>query len=423
MPVLQTKIAGRGEHHCYVLRSPSAEKVSIKKNESYISLKGCSWQVNRANSWLKSKDITATLSLQTGNAENLSFCPGLYTRKGKDTIVPMPFYELLPYTKYEGGTIKLRAQFSGIKKDLRVNTLIQSAATSSRHIAQAFSQYNLANSESTQGLCSAGEEIVGGIQDVIQLENDISSQIFAPFNGPFLELDLEVYQESELYVLFHRGSELDPSMLKITHRNDTEIPLFNNLPLTDGAWILIKLTSLSAFPKRRPWQTELDTFQFYIEDLVKKALKLKMLGSTDLFKQNIPESYCSTSLQDNYVYVRNKISQDTALNLSERALFLTTLQILFEHVKEVIGSGSEISYKLKNQTTLSELSTGHLSAETLGALEHNYISLSESRLEYSFEGEEDFLISILKKDFKKEFSMDRIKYRKRALKILEPIGP
>jgi hypothetical protein len=128
----------------------------------------------------------------------------------------------------------------------------------------------------------------------------------------------------DTFLLLHRGSRLDRQRLSVLDQGVVPVPAYEQQPLQDGVWLLLRLRRVSEFPVERPWFT---LFRQWIGEVVSLVDDAQAQVSTtqSALKALTPDSESSSRLYDLYRQVRGDILKDGVLSQVEAAGYAGTL--------------------------------------------------------------------------------------------------
>jgi hypothetical protein len=127
----------------------------------------------------------------------------------------------------------------------------------------------------------------------------------------------------ETYLLLHRGSRLDRRSLSVLDDGAVPFPAYEQQPLQDGVWLLLRLRRVSEFPVERPWFKLFRQWMGEVISLLDDA-QVQVSTSQNALRALTPDSE-SSRLYDLYRQLREEILNDGVLTQVEAAGYAGTL--------------------------------------------------------------------------------------------------
>jgi hypothetical protein len=182
---------------------------------------------------------SGTLDIKlAGGLEIYQAALGTFELKGGSKTAPVFDRPVLPDRNYRGGVLTFAASLTAIKKDTAIAGLLKSAADASLGVAAAMvDTATLAGP--TRLLAAAGSDIIGGVRSL--LNTGEKREPLFDFSGLEFTLRADDIMGPRLYLLLHRGTELDEQQLQVQKSGQLQLPFYGTAPLDDGAWLLLRV--------------------------------------------------------------------------------------------------------------------------------------------------------------------------------------
>ena len=82
--------------------------------------------------------------------------------------------------------------------------------------------------------------MIGGVKKVLSDTGQKPEALF-DFTGLEFSMQPDLLVGSEMYLLMHRGAELDESSLTVKKSGQLLLPYLGGAPVNDGVWLLLRL--------------------------------------------------------------------------------------------------------------------------------------------------------------------------------------
>ena len=327
--------AGKGASHVYRLDSASTDNKPLKAGQHYVGVEALSWFVNKEGSWLKKKMGTATVQLTVNGDEEYNSALGTFKLDNGAKVAPVFNKRVLKERNYRGDSIEFKVTLSMLKRDTAIGGLLRSAATTSLSIVSGMVETATITGPA-KVLSAAGGSIVDGVNDLLK-EDDVKADFFFE---PFIEntISAERIVGPETYLLFHRGADLDESLLKIDSNDEMVFPTYNGSQLKDGAWILLRIKRSDEYPDIRPWFERRRNLKGKITDLVNNV-EDEIIDKANALKQFVPSDTGDQTIVDEYFKLRSFIRNDGVITPKQEALFVADIRSFVFSAKKAINGG------------------------------------------------------------------------------------
>jgi hypothetical protein len=322
--------AGRGEHHFYtIIPEGGNDQEKLTAGSHYIGVDALSWFVNKTSYWFLDRMASGTLDIKmSGTTEDYPVALGRFHRPEKARIAHVFEKPVLSDRNYRGGPISLSASLYGVRKEPVVNAVLKSAAIASLGIVAGMVETATVNGP-VGILAAAGKDITTNVQKMLA-DSSLKSETLFDFSLMDCFIRPESMTGPEIFVLFHRGSGLDESRLSVNYGVDVDknpglsakrqseilMPYYNDSPLEDGAWLLIRLRRSDEYSGARSWLANVGKLREEITKLVndvKSGLKTKEDGLAQ-FK---PSATGNETILDEFFRLRSIICSDGVLTERE----------------------------------------------------------------------------------------------------------
>lgn len=308
--------AGRGDNHVYILCPPNQgapEKLVGEKH--YVGVDSASWFINKQGNWFKDRTASGTLTISMAEGrEEYNIALGIFELDKGARTAPVFDRPVLPDRRYQGGVLTFRVSLTSLNRDTAFASVLKSSASASLNIVGGMVETATAVGPQ-QVLGAAGGALVRGISEALANTAPGREPLFS---GAGIELSIraESFSYPEIYVLFHRGGQLDPNLLKTALYGQTRIATYDNKPLEDGAWLLLRLRRTEVYSGVRSWFDDERRLRAAFDDLVSDVA----YGSrtrAEALAQLAPGDGANSTLYDDFVGLRRQIRTDGVLTVSD----------------------------------------------------------------------------------------------------------
>jgi hypothetical protein len=371
--------AGRGEHHIYTIMPDGGnDQEKLTAGSHYIGVDALSWFVNKTSYWFLDRMVSGTLDIKMSGAnEDYPVTLGIFHHPGKARIAPVFEKPVLSGRNYRGGPISLSATLAGVRKDKCISGVLESAASTSLDLIAGMVE--TATVHGPAGiLAAAGQEITDNVRNML---NDTSLKCEPIFDFSLIDCFIrpEAMTGPEVFVLFHRGAELDESRLSVKYgvnvdknpglsvRRQSEIlmPSYEDAPLEDGAWLLVRIRRSNEYSGARSWFTNVGKLREEINRLVDNV-KTGLVTKEDGLAQFKPSATGNQTILDEFFRLRPIICSDGVLTEREAGAQLGLLYITILAARDAI---KKLNPKIMTDTindVYEHLSRGQLVNDDIG---------------------------------------------------------
>lgn len=331
--------AGKGEHHVYKIIPESDDNLPLTAQTHYLGVDAVSWFLNKENSWFTNRMASGTIEISLSNGmERYKAALGTFELEGGSRIAPVFDRPVLMDRNYRGGGIGFTASLTAIKKDTVLAGVLKSAASASLGIVAGMVD-TAAISGPAQILTTAGSQLINGVNQILSTNSEKHEALF-DFNGLEFNITANDIVGPEIYLLFHRGANLDENKLTIRYEGLTTIPTYENKDLEDGAWLLLRLRRSSEYPNVRPWFAKRRSLKSRIKVLVDNVINEFQTKESALKEFKFSESGEGTLL-DEFGMLRSIILNDGVITEVQALAFTTEVTSLVVNAKKAIKQANK----------------------------------------------------------------------------------
>jgi len=383
--------AGRGEHHFYtIVPEGGDDQEKLTAGSHYIGVDALSWFINKTSYWFLDRVASGTLDIKmSGTSEDYPVALGRFHRPEKTRIAHVFEKPVLSDRNYRGGPISLSASLYGVRKEPVINAVLKSAAMVSLGIVAGMVE--TATVHGPAGiLAAAGKDITTNVQKMLADSNLKSETIF-----DFSLIDCFIKPEAmigpEIFVLFHRGAELNESRLSVNYGVDVEktqglsvkrqseilMPYYEKAPLEDGAWLLLRLKRSDEYSGVRSWFANAVKLRDAVKQLV-EDVKSGLVTKEDGLAQLQPSATGNQTILDEFFRLRSIIYSDGVLCEREAGAQVGLLYITIAAARDAI---KKLNPKILTNTindVYEHLSKGQPVAGEMGQAFAEQVSLMAS---------------------------------------------
>jgi len=340
--------AGRGEHHIYkIVPHDASDQAQLTAGSHYVGVDAVSWFINKKGSWFSNRLAAGCLHIKMGGgSENYPVSLGAFNLSGGSRIAPVVEKPILRDRSYRGGPISFCAMLCAVNKNDVVHGMIKSATEASLEIV-----YGMVETATLTGptgvLCAASEDIIGNVQKVLT-DTSLKCETIFDFSGLEYNLPPEAMVGPQVFVLFHRGANLDARELSVKHGVDLDkpglsvkpqsqilMPYYENAPLEDGAWLMLRIRRCNEYSGFRSWFSDVGELLSRIKRLVddvKAGAITENHGLAQLRRSRIGDK----TIVDEFFRLRSIICNDGVISEREAAAQVGLLYIAILAAKDAI---------------------------------------------------------------------------------------
>jgi hypothetical protein len=330
--------AGQGEHHVYrIVPTNSSDTGKLTRDVHYVGIDAVSWYINKKSTWFTDRLSSGTLDIKLADGlEKYQAALGTFELKGGSKFAPVFDRSVLPDRNYRGGKITLTASLTSIKKTTAIGGMLMSAASASLGVVAG-----MVNTASLAGpakmLSAAGEDLIGGVKKVLADTGEKREPLF-DFSGLEKGLSPDDIVGPEVFILLHRGAELAEQNLKVRTQGQMVLPHYNNAPLDDGAWLLLRIRRSSVYSSARDWFDSTRALRNNISNLV-SDVGSGVVTKEEALKKLKPSADGGT-LFDEFVKLRSIIQHDGVLTEAEAGLYVGQLKTALDAAQRAISQNN-----------------------------------------------------------------------------------
>ena len=344
--------AGRGEHRVYqITTNTDPAAVALTPGLHYLGIDAVAWYVNKKTSFFSDRLASGTLEITLAGKEHYHAALGTFELADETKTAPVFEHPVLPDRNFVGGPITLKASLIAVKKDNVVGGLLRSAATASLGIVKG-----MVDTASLAGpskfLSDAGGALIGGVKQVLS-ENGPKREALFDFEGLEFNLQPSAFLGSEMFILLHRGAELEESRLTTKKSGRLTLPYVDGAVVVDGAWLLLRLRRSDEFSGSRDWYQTARDLRARIATLV-DDFGSEVMTRDDALKQLKPSAAANATIFDEFSKLRAVIYNDGVLSERQAAAFVADLKARVDAARKSISENNAPSFPEK----LSELVAG-----------------------------------------------------------------
>jgi hypothetical protein len=351
--------AGKGEHHVYRIASGQRDGIQLSPGSHYVGVDAVAWFINKESSFFEKRIASGTLDIQlAGGSERYQAALGTYDLKGGAKIAPVFERPVLPDRNYRGGNITFSATITAIKRDTVVGGMLKSAANASLGIVAGMVQTATLTGPAKL-LSAAGDDLIAGVKRVLNDTAD-KREPFFDFTGLEYTVKPNTVDSSTQYLLLHRGSDLDESLLSIVKKGQLELPQYEGAVLDDGVWLLLRLRRSEQYPGFREWFDQEKALRSKVSALV-DDVKSQVLSKDEALARLRPSPGGDSTLFDEFSRLRALIQTDGVIAEKEALAHVVALRTVIDTARRAIAESKPAEFK----TTLSTIKNNLLKGAVL----------------------------------------------------------
>jgi hypothetical protein len=350
----------------------------LSQGQHYLEVTAVSWFINKQGNWLQKLMASGTLDINLADGqETYQVALGTYELRGGARIAPVFNEPVLPERVYRGGHLAVSASMTIVQRDEVIATLLKSAASASLGVVAGMVQTaTIAGPSKILG--AAGQSLITGVNSVLST-GDKKISVFA--SDSFKDnLKGEDFVGAEMYLLMHRGSDLNQSGLSVKKTGQLDMPYLDDRLLDDGAWLLLKLTRTTTYHGVRDWFESAKNLRQKVKGLVDdfdspgglvskdEALKLLSAGGAG-----------NPTYYDEFVRLRGIIYNDGVLSEGESSVYVTALRSVIEEARKSITQGKPGDFVVSIADIQNGLATGKPNEDVAQHLDQVFRSIVSYR--------------------------------------------
>jgi hypothetical protein len=327
--------AGKGEHGVYRI-APELNGAGLQREKHYLGIDAVAWFINKENSFFTDRMASGTLDIKlAGGLEKYQAALGTFELKGGSHVAPVFEHPVLPDRRYRGGPVGLTAALTAIKQDTAIASMLKSAASASLGVVAGMVQ-TATLAGPAQLLSAAGSDLIAGVKKIL---GDTAPKREALFDFSGLEHNVhpDKLTGNEIYILLHRGLQLDTDSLTVEPQGELLLPRFGGQPLNDGAWLLLRLRKSTEYSGVRDWFDTAQQWRTNIQALV-DDVQLGVITKEQALNRLKPSTSGEQTLFDEFARLRTLIANDGVLTELEArtrtAALRTTLAAAAKAINE-----------------------------------------------------------------------------------------
>jgi len=321
--------AGRGEHHIYkIVPHDAGDRAKLTAGSHYVGVDAVSWFINKQGYWFSNRMASGTLEIKmAGGSENYPVALGAFNLSGKSRIAPVVERPILRDRNYRGGPICFCAMLSAVNKDTVIRGMLKSAAESSLEIVDGMVE-TAALTGPAGVLRAASQDIINNVQKVLT-DTKLKCEAIFDFTGLEYYLRPEAMVGPQIFILFHRGANLhEPGLsvkpgvdlheagFSVKPQSEILMPYYENAPLEDGAWLMLRIRRSDEYSGFRSWFTDAGNFLSRVKCLV-DDVKAGLITKDDGLAQLKPSEMGDKTILDEFFRLRSIICSDGVLSERE----------------------------------------------------------------------------------------------------------
>ena len=371
--------AGKGEHHVYpIVTNTKPDAAALTPGLHYLGIDAVAWYINKTSSWFTDRMASGTLQISIASgAEQYQAALGTFELKAGAKTAPVFERPVLPDRNLIGGPITLNASLTAIKKDTVIAGLLKSAANASLGIVAGMVQTATATGPAKL-LSAAGDELISGVKKVLS-DTGAKREALFDFSGLEISIQPNTVVGDEMYLLLHRGADLDQSNLKIKKVGQLVLPYLGGALLDDGAWLMLRLRRSDEYTGARDWYAAARTLRGKIESLVADASS-DVIPKDEALKQLKPSVAGTTTLFDEFARLRAIIRNDGVLSERQASVFVADLNAQIVAARKAISATDPAVFANTVEKLRTSVASGEKPTGVVGAAFYNEIlSFNESR--------------------------------------------
>jgi len=312
--------AGDGQAHVYRIHPETTDQEPLKAEKHYIGIEALSWFVNRESSWLKKRSGTGTVKITVNGDEEYNAALGTFELDDGAKVAPIFNKRILKERSYWGDDVSFVVNLSMLKRDSAIGGILKSAASSSLDIVSGMVETATAIGPA-KILASAGASLITGVNELLN-DDGVKADSFFTIEDA---LTADRIKGKETYLLFHRGANLEESLIKIDNTAEMAFPSYNGNRLTDGAWILFRIKRSDEYPDIRPWFETRKKLKGRVIDHISN-FEDGIIDKESALEQFLPSDTGDETIVDEYFKLRTAIRNDGVLTVKQESLFISELR-------------------------------------------------------------------------------------------------
>jgi hypothetical protein len=196
-------------------------------------------------------------------------------------------------------------------------------------------------------LAAAGNDIIVSVRRMLT-DTTLKCEPIFDFSTIDFHLRPEAVIGPEIYILFHRGAALheagltvkpgvdaQPAGLTVKRQSATMMPYYDNAPLEDGAWLLLRLRRSDEFSGVRSWFIDTAKLRSKVKSLV-DDVKAGLITKDDGLAQLKPSGTGDKTILDEFFRLRSIIYSDGVLSVREAGAQVGLLYATIVAAKDAI---------------------------------------------------------------------------------------
>jgi hypothetical protein len=359
------KVAGEGGFHVYSIPSTiGGDLTPLTAGIHYLGVDAVSWFVNKESTWYSNHMATGILQIALSNGiEQYQAALGTFGLSGGAKVAPVFSAPVLNERNYVGGSIKITATISDIKKDNALALMLKSAADASLGIVSGMvSTATLAGPAAVLG--GAGSSLINSIKGILSSTAVQSNPLFSE-PGIVIDIDPTSLLGPESFLLFHRGSELAQDKLALKKTGLVTTINYDNKELVDGVWLLVRVFVKKAYTGVRDWYQDVRKYKASLLDLVMKV-QAGALPKDSALSQLASSTAGNKTLLDELFRLSAIISSDGVITLGEAINRISELnKDLIDAKAKITGTPSVITPPAVAAPGLAALTAGSIASAGL----------------------------------------------------------
>jgi hypothetical protein len=340
--------AGRGEHHIYrIIPKGVDNQAKLTAGSHYVSVDAIAWFINKQNSWFSDHIASGTLNIKmSGGLEDYPVALGGFRLPEGGRIASVFQNPLLVDRNYRGGPISISAMLAAVKKDAAFIGMLKTAASASLGIVNGMVE--TASLAGPAGILSAaGNDIIVSVRRMLT-DTSLKCEPLFDFTTTDFFLRPEAVIGPEIYILFHRGAALHEAGLSVKPGLDaqttgitvirqgaTMIPYYEDAPLEDGAWLLLRLRRSDEYSGVRGWFIDTAKLRSRVKSLV-DDVKAGLITKDEGLAQLKPSGTGDKTILDEFFRLRSIIFSDGVLSEREAGAQVGLLYATIVTAREAI---------------------------------------------------------------------------------------
>lgn len=340
--------AGRGEHHIYkIIPQGINDQAKLTAGSHYVGVDAVSWFINKQSYWFAERIASGTLDIKmSGGSEDYPVALGAFSLPGGARIAPVFEKPILVDRNYRGGPISLSATLSAVRKDTVIDGMLKSAAKASLGIVAGMVE-TAALTGPAGILSAASQDITGNVHKVLT-DTSLKCEAIFDFSGMAYNLRPEAVIGPEIFILFHRGADLHESGLSVKPGVDLHkpgisvkpqsqilMPYYENAPLEDGAWLMLRIRRSDEYSGIRRWFTDAGKLRNKVKGLV-DDVKAGSITKEDGLAQLKPSVTGNETILDEFFSLRSIICSDGVISEREAGAQVGLLYAAIVAAKDAI---------------------------------------------------------------------------------------